>query len=159
MHCQVLYGLEYSHAISDIEKALVSNASRLSGSRSTLECIYADVSSSAMSPSKTCEPANQSASIDSSAVNECLDEQTSQNYNLGGLSWRLPQGWRMEDYLVFWIGLDNPAFANVVLTFNTCEIGEYSRYLGAPVITISFCIISIYCIFLDLGMTQISTIV
>lgn len=31
----------------------------------------------------------------------------------------------MEDYLLFWIGADNPAFANVVLTFNNCEIVRY----------------------------------
>jgi len=29
----------------------------------------------------------------------------------------------MEDYSLFWIGHDNSAFANVVLTFNVCEIG------------------------------------
>lgn len=123
MHCQVLYGLEYAHAISDIEKALVSKESSLSGSM--LEYVYADVSCSAISPSKTCEPENQLAFNDTSAINKCF-EQTSQNYSIGGLSWRLPQGRRMEDYLVIWIGLDNPAFANVVLTFNNCEIGECS---------------------------------
>ncbi|XP_051144426.1 uncharacterized protein LOC127260635 isoform X2 [Andrographis paniculata] len=118
----VLYGLEYAHAISDIEKALVSKESSLSGSM--LEYIYADVSCSAMNPSKTFEPANQLEFDDTSAINKCF-EQTSQNYSIGGLSWILPQGRRMEDYLVIWIGLDNPAFANVVLTFNNCEIVRY----------------------------------
>ena len=45
------------------------------------------------------------------------------SYNLGGLAWSLPQEHNIEDYLLFWIGPDNPAFANVVLTFNNCEIG------------------------------------
>nr|TKW11614.1 hypothetical protein SEVIR_6G243500v2 [Setaria viridis] len=32
---------------------------------------------------------------------------------------------KMEDYLIFWIGQDNSAFANIVLTFNKCEIVRY----------------------------------
>lgn len=45
-------------------------------------------------------------------------------YRIGGLTWKLPEGQSMEDYLLFWIGLDNSAFSNVVLTFNACEIGS-----------------------------------
>lgn len=45
------------------------------------------------------------------------------SYNLGGLTWNLPREHNIEDYLLFWIGQDNSAFANVVLTFNNCEIG------------------------------------
>lgn len=45
------------------------------------------------------------------------------SYNLGGLTWNLPLEHNIEDYLLFWIGQDNSAFANVVLTFNNCKIG------------------------------------
>ncbi|KAI3448705.1 hypothetical protein Pfo_005370 [Paulownia fortunei] len=110
----VLFGLEYAHAIPEFKKALASSASGVLGSTSMLEYLYADVSCTVMSPSE-CR----------SAKTECLCEETSQNYNIGGLSWRLPQGRKMEDYLLFWIGLDNTAFANVVLTFNSCEIVRY----------------------------------
>ncbi|KAG8363766.1 hypothetical protein BUALT_Bualt19G0056500 [Buddleja alternifolia] len=63
--------------------------------------------------------------VDSEVVNGCLTEETSQNYSMGGLSWRLPKGRNMEEYLLFWIGMDNPAFANLALTVNSCEIVRY----------------------------------
>lgn len=44
-------------------------------------------------------------------------------HRIGGLMWELPNGHRMVDYLLVWIGADNSAFANVVMTFNDCEIG------------------------------------
>ncbi|KAL0328253.1 UNVERIFIED_CONTAM: 2-(3-amino-3-carboxypropyl)histidine synthase subunit [Sesamum calycinum] len=90
----VLFGLEYAHAIPEIENLLACHAQ-------VETCIRA-------------------------VGNECLTEETSQHYKVGGLSWTLPQGRKMEDYLLFWIGLENPAFANVVLTFNSCEI-EFER--------------------------------
>ncbi|KAG4972634.1 hypothetical protein JHK84_038710 [Glycine max] len=46
-------------------------------------------------------------------------------YSIGGLAWKLPEGQSMDDYLLFWIGHDDSAFANVVLTFNACEIVRY----------------------------------
>lgn len=47
------------------------------------------------------------------------------SYRLGGLTWDLPEGNKIDDYLLFYIGSDNSAFANVVLTFNVCDIGMY----------------------------------
>ncbi|CAH8269180.1 unnamed protein product [Arabidopsis lyrata] len=47
------------------------------------------------------------------------------SYRLGGLTWDLPEGSKIEDYLLFWIGSDSSAFANVVLTFNGCDIVRY----------------------------------
>lgn len=120
----VLSGLEYAHAIPEIKQALVSDASSISESTSKLEVLYADVCCSVVNPSETCTSADQIGVV-SRVVNECPAEESGQNFNIGGLSWRLPQGQKMEDYLLFWIGLDNPAFANVVMTFNSCEIVRY----------------------------------
>ncbi|KAK6121539.1 hypothetical protein DH2020_044719 [Rehmannia glutinosa] len=121
----VLYGLEYAYAIPEIKILSASSGSSVLGSTSMFEHFYADVSCSVINPSETCSPAIQLGSIDSQVVNESIAEETSQNYNIGGLSWRLPQGRKMEDYLLFWIGSEDPAFANVVLTFNSCEIVRY----------------------------------
>ncbi|PIN08620.1 Diphthamide biosynthesis protein [Handroanthus impetiginosus] len=133
----VLFGLEYAHAIPEIKSALLSDASCLSGSVSTSEHLFADASCSFISPSGTFGPANQPGSIDRRVENECLDEENSQNYKIGGLSWRLPQGRTMEDYSLFWIGLDNPAFSNVVLTFNSCEIVRYDAKEDRLIIDLS----------------------
>lgn len=88
-----------------------------------LELLYADVCSSVVSPSEISTSANKII-IGSQGVHECPAEESGQSHNIGGLSWRIPQGRKMEDYLLFWIGSDNQAFANVVLTFNNCEIGN-----------------------------------
>lgn len=123
LHDQVLFGLEYAHSIAEIKKVLPPSISGRPGSTSVVEILYADVICSLISPSETCGPANQLGPVDSQVANQSLAEGTIQNYSIGGLSWKLPQGRKMEDYLLFWIGLDCPAFANVVLTFNSCEIG------------------------------------
>ncbi|CAA0815591.1 diphthamide synthesis DPH2 family protein [Striga hermonthica] len=114
----VLYGLEYAHAISEIKKLSTSSVSSAHGSTPTpiLEHFYADANSPVISPSEECGVSNEC---------ETETEETGQNYNIGGLSWRLPQGRKMEDYLLFWIGSEDTAFANVVLTFNSCEIVRY----------------------------------
>ncbi|GER55411.1 diphthamide biosynthesis protein 2 [Striga asiatica] len=114
----VLYGLEYAHAISEIKKLSSSSASSAHGSTTILEHLYADANSSVISPCEECGVSNKC---------ETETEETGQNYNFGGLSWRLPQGRKMEDYLLFWIGSEDTAFANVVLTFNSCEIGVRPR--------------------------------
>ncbi|KAG7566427.1 Diphthamide synthesis DPH1/DPH2 [Arabidopsis suecica] len=58
----------------------------------------------------------------SSCVKHLIDYAS---YRLGGLTWDLPEGSKIEDYLLFWIGSDSSAFANVVLTFNGCDIVRY----------------------------------
>lgn len=55
--------------------------------------------------------------------NSSSDGASGAAYSIGGLTWKLLEGQSMEDYSLFWIGHDNSAFANVVLTFNACEIG------------------------------------
>ncbi|KAK4476687.1 hypothetical protein RD792_015847 [Penstemon davidsonii] len=121
----VLFGLEYAHAIPEIKEIFACNITKICESTSMPEPLYADVSGSVMSPAEASTAANQLGLVDSHVVIESLAEGTSKNYKIGGLSWRLPKGHKVEDYLLFWIGLDNPAFVNVVLTFNSCEIVRY----------------------------------
>ncbi|KAL6531414.1 hypothetical protein OROMI_027777 [Orobanche minor] len=121
----VLYGLEYAHAIPEIKNLHTSSASSVLGSTSMLEHFYADVSCSVISPSEARGPLNQCDSFDGQIVNEFIAEETCQEYNIGGLCWKLPQGRQMEDYLFFWIGSEDTAFSNIVLTFNSCEIVRY----------------------------------
>ncbi|GJV70508.1 2-(3-amino-3-carboxypropyl)histidine synthase subunit 2, partial [Tanacetum coccineum] len=56
----------------------------------------------------------------------CGDDAVKRKYRIGGLVWNLEEGQSMEDYSLFWIGPDNSAFANVVLTFNGCDIVSLS---------------------------------
>ncbi|KAF5767925.1 putative diphthamide synthesis DPH1/DPH2 [Helianthus annuus] len=102
----VLFGLEYGHAIHDIIEA-----STIETTHDKLH--FADVMSQSMKPTKT------------SDVNGDCDDASQKTYSIGGLRWSLEQGLSMEDYSLFWIGPDNSAFANVVLTFNDCEIVRY----------------------------------
>jgi len=82
------------------------------------EVYFADVPSSVMFPSKDIKKIKGLQELACGCNGE-----SGTTYSIGGLTWKLPQGQSMDDYLLFWIGLDDSAFANVVLTFNTCEIG------------------------------------
>lgn len=120
---QVLYGLEYAYSIKHIREALVE-ASKLSESKSKLEVRFADIGCSVMNASD--DHRNSTRLVEPAGV--CTDDNVfgmapANKYKIGGLIWTLPDGHRMEDYLLFWIGSDNPEFANVVLTFNGCDIG------------------------------------
>ncbi|KAL2556674.1 diphthamide synthesis DPH2 family protein [Forsythia ovata] len=125
----VLYGLEYAHAIQEIKEALISDVLSLCGSTSGLEPLYADIRCSVIYPPETSNSANRLELVDREVANS-LAKGTNTAYGIGGLTWSLPEGRKMDDYLVFWIGLDNPAFANVVLQFNSCEIGKSIDFLG-----------------------------
>ncbi|XP_076951373.1 uncharacterized protein LOC143624692 [Bidens hawaiensis] len=103
----VLFGLEYAHVLQDI----IESSSTSETSRSKLH--FADVMSQSMNPNETYD------------VNGDCDDVSRKSYRIGGLIWSLEQGFSMEDYSLFWIGPDNSAFANVVLTFNGCEIVRY----------------------------------
>jgi diphthamide biosynthesis protein 2 len=121
---QVLYGLEYSYSIKNVREALV-DALRLPESKSELGVHLADVMSSVTNPSDD----NKSSNGLGGPAGDCTEDKTfgmapGSSYSIGGLIWTLPDGHRMEDYLLFWIGSDNSAFANVVLTFNGCDIGR-----------------------------------
>lgn len=95
----------------------------LSKNESQSKFSVADVLCSFISPTKdpreSMEHPGPSGKSDS---NDSLSS-SSGNYRLGGLIWDLPEGNKIEDYLLFWIGSDNSAFANVVLTFNGCDVG------------------------------------
>lgn len=121
---QVLYGLEYAHIILHLKEVMLE-ATSSSVSNSIMNIHFADVICSTTNPSENYE--NSCATLGPS-VGSCQDDDASvstiNKYRIGGLTWNLPQQSKMEEYLLFWIGRDNSAFANVVLTFNGCEIGE-----------------------------------
>ncbi|XP_016457523.1 uncharacterized protein LOC107781343 [Nicotiana tabacum] len=116
----VLYGLEYAHAITEI-KASVGTQSCFK-----LEICYADTISPVITPSETFSSMNgQPELIDGQCANGCTPEENNAPYRIGGLTWSLPVGHRMEDYLLFYVGSDDSAFANILMTYNTCEIVRY----------------------------------
>ncbi|KAK8921383.1 hypothetical protein KSP39_PZI019992 [Platanthera zijinensis] len=51
--------------------------------------------------------------------------RTDTKYGLGGLKWCIPVDYKINEYLFFWIGSEDSAFSNFVLTFNNCEIVRY----------------------------------
>lgn len=110
---KVLFGLEYGYALQDIIEASTIEATRLGGDASRSNLHFADVMSQSMNPTKSCDG------------NGNHDDASRKIYRIGGLRWSLEQGRSVEDYSLFWIGSDNSAFANVVLTFNGCEIGAH----------------------------------
>lgn len=114
---QVLFGLEYAHSVQHIKEALLESSVSCKFDPKP-EVHFADVLSSVMFPSKDVTKINELQEPDS----RC-NEANGTIYSIGGLTWKLPKGQSMDDYLLFWIGLDDSAFANVVLTFNSCEIG------------------------------------
>ncbi|KAL2936695.1 2-(3-amino-3-carboxypropyl)histidine synthase subunit 2 [Bienertia sinuspersici] len=117
----VLFGLEYTHAILDLKEALADEAQQISTSLSKLDISCVDVMSSDVAP-----PKGQVEGVDNlSGSHEAGDAEVHSSYSIGGLMWSLPHGQRIEDYLLFWIGPDNSAFANLVLTYNACEIVKY----------------------------------
>ncbi|KAI3797917.1 hypothetical protein L1987_33181 [Smallanthus sonchifolius] len=109
----VLFGLEYGYALQDITEASTIETTSLGGDAFRSKLHFADVMSQSMNPTKT------------SDINGYCDDASRKTYRIGGLRWSLEQGLSMEDYSLFWIGPDNSAFANVVLTFNGCDIVRY----------------------------------
>ncbi|CAM0874992.1 unnamed protein product [Alopecurus aequalis] len=130
----VLCGLEYAHALDDLKGA---TAELCKSDSRNCEIQYADVLCSEMSPSSAtaeeqCPQSNESTDNDvqnddlANFVNSCCNvEGSSRKYNLGGLTWGISIDEKMDDYLIYWIGEDNSAFANVALTFNKCDIVRY----------------------------------
>ncbi|XP_024984091.1 2-(3-amino-3-carboxypropyl)histidine synthase subunit 2 [Cynara cardunculus var. scolymus] len=121
----VLFGLEYGHALQDVIEASMVEKTSLCGHTSRFELHFADVISQAMIPKKSSETNGQSGLLSSSTGNGGCGDAVGKTYRIGGLLWSLEEGCSMEDYSLFWIGPDNSAFANVVLTFNGCEIVRY----------------------------------
>lgn len=117
LYFQILYGLEYAHVIPHIreELGLSKTGSQLKLSVGNVLCSFISPSRDPREPMEHPRPHSESDSSDSLS--------SSRSYRLGGLTWYLPEGSKIEDYLLFWIGSDSSAFANVVLTFNGCDIG------------------------------------
>lgn len=115
----VLFGLEYAHLIHNIREEVVAACE----SRPQLEIQFAEVLCSDMNPSNKQNTSDQGMVRASVLIDD--NGKLAGNRGIGGLVWKLREGRKMEDHLLFWIGSDNSAFANVVLTFNGCEIVRY----------------------------------
>lgn len=103
----------------DLKEALSDEAPKFLTSSSKLDISCADVLCSAVAP-----PKGQVEVVDNLSDRcEDGDAEVHKSYSIGGLTWSLPHDQQIENYLLFWIGPDNSAFANVVLTYNACEIG------------------------------------
>lgn len=128
----MLYGLEYAHALQDLKSVM----SRLLSSRGSNQMLYySEVAHSSINPSgyhikdiklpESHEDAITDGEIIKNGESEVSNKlESGTKYSLGGLTWTTQSEHKMEDHLLFWIGSDNSAFANMVLTFNTYEIGE-----------------------------------
>ncbi|XVF50541.1 hypothetical protein PTKIN_Ptkin04bG0109300 [Pterospermum kingtungense] len=116
----VLCGLEYAHAISQIKGALVEAMPN-----AKMEVHFADVLCPIINPLEDHRKPYGIRGHLGSCSGNTLDAATGTRYSIGGLIWDLPGGRKMEDFLLLWIGPDNSAFFNVVLTLNGCEIVRY----------------------------------
>ncbi|XP_010249074.1 PREDICTED: diphthamide biosynthesis protein 2 [Nelumbo nucifera] len=129
----VLFGLEYAHAIHHIKEIMEVESSRLCGSKENKALCYAEVICSIMDPEERFKtPGRQLGSFDSYTANgDCANSGQMNStgcgnkYTLGGLTWKLPEGHKMDDYMIFWIGSDNPTFVNALLMYNNCHIVRY----------------------------------
>lgn len=117
---QVLYGLEYAHAIAQIKGALVEAMPN-----AKMEVHFADVMCPIINPLEYHRKSDRILGCLDSCGSNSIDAATGIRYSIGGLIWDLPEGKKMDDFLLLWIGPDNSAFSNAVLTLNGCEIGRY----------------------------------
>ncbi|CAN4109407.1 unnamed protein product [Withania somnifera] len=116
----VLYGLEYAHAITEIKASVGAQ------SCSKLEVRYSDIMSPIITPSETFSSMNGKPELsDGQCANGCSTGEDNASFRVGGLTWSLPVGHKMEDYLLFYVGSDDSAFANILMSYNTCEIVRY----------------------------------
>ncbi|KAK6940067.1 Diphthamide synthesis DPH1/DPH2 [Dillenia turbinata] len=121
----VLFGLEYAYAIQSLQETLAAKSSTLSNSPSEQQIQFADVMNPVLNPSDY-KTSNEHLGPSGTYTHGRSDGMTTgMQYSIGGLTWNLAEGCKMEDYMLFWIGSDNSAFANAVLTFNDCEIVRY----------------------------------
>ncbi|XP_061991126.1 uncharacterized protein LOC133709410 [Rosa rugosa] len=118
----VLFGLDYAHSIQQIRETVMAAG----GSECKREVQFANVMCSVMNPSKDPQVSNDIVgAADGLTSSNSFGTVSGNVYRIGGLVWELPEGCKMEDYLLFWIGSDNSAFANIVLTYSGCEIVRY----------------------------------
>ncbi|PPS18307.1 hypothetical protein GOBAR_AA02270 [Gossypium barbadense] len=136
---EVLYGLEYAHTISHIKGALVEAMPR-----TKLELIFANVMCSIINSLEDHRKSDRLGYLGSFSSVNSLGAATCTRCSLGGLIWDLLEGRRMEDYLLLWIGPDNSAFSNIVLTFNGCEIGRHVAMFPQILPSLNICDVFIY---------------
>ncbi|CAN6448785.1 unnamed protein product [Victoria cruziana] len=104
----VLFGLEYSHAVGGLKEEVMARSSN----QPDIRLRYADILFSRFDPTKgSCRQADCTAH--------------GRRFCLGGLIWEVPEDCKLEDCVLLWVGADDAAFSNVVLTFNSCEIVRY----------------------------------
>lgn len=130
----IVYGLEYAHALANM-KVATTEMLKLVGASPYVD--FAEVSCSSIFPSGDSEAEKEQSVPRDNNVASVLDHEdkltpkssfhrmAGKKYGLGGLEWTLPTGYKMENYLLFWIGSDNSSFSNLLLTFNDCEIVRY----------------------------------
>ncbi|KAJ4751564.1 Diphthamide biosynthesis protein 2 [Rhynchospora pubera] len=122
----VLYGLEYAHAIQDLQEALTEVTVSPNGNSNVqyaeVACLFIDPPENNNSKHEISDHGDDSKGLQ---YHFCKREDFSCKYHLGGLNWSIPADRKMEDYDICWIGNDNSAFANIVLTFNNSEIVRY----------------------------------
>ncbi|KAI3869474.1 hypothetical protein MKW92_042577 [Papaver armeniacum] len=125
----VLYGLEYAHALETWK----TESSSHYGAEGSSRLHFADITSSVINPLQSKE--THGVKLESSngctangSHDDCKETVSTldgSKHSIGGLTWNLPQGHKTEDYMLFWIGLENPAFSNLVLTYNSSAIVRY----------------------------------
>ncbi|KAL3752691.1 hypothetical protein ACJRO7_000144 [Eucalyptus globulus] len=121
----VLFGLEYAYAMLDLKKAMLEALVSYE-SQAELEIQFSDVVCSVLDPSgKSGDSGGIMELVGVSHANDAAGVKTDTRHSTGGLVWNVPQGRKVEEYSMFWIGSENAAFANLVLTFNGCEIVRY----------------------------------
>lgn len=113
--------------------------------RSELEVHFADVKCSSLDPSLHHENVARSGEQVAYAESGSSENIAGTRYHIGGLIWNLPRQRKIEDYSLFWIGSENSAFANVVLTFNCCEIGAWIAMFCIEVILLATLLNFIVC--------------
>lgn len=108
----------------DIKQRLLDSF-QTSSLGSELEVHFADVKCSSLDPSPHHENVVKGGEQASNAESGSSESIAGARHHIGGLFWELPKERRVKDCSLFWIGSENSAFANVVLTFNGCEIGAW----------------------------------
>ncbi|KAI5062127.1 hypothetical protein GOP47_0022666 [Adiantum capillus-veneris] len=131
----VVFDLKYVHAIQHIVKKIVE--SQLQCGRDGAKIVFADVPERETYPvALTSGPTVGAGKVDSKKQESDADNQKSRSpststiqsctrFSLGGLSWTLPEGSKMEDIELVWIGQECPALTNVMLTFNASTVSLY----------------------------------
>ncbi|KAL5574716.1 hypothetical protein UlMin_016415 [Ulmus minor] len=126
----VVFGLEYAHAIQSIKDKVVEVFES-----SKLDIQFAELFCSTLNPLEDQNNFNPGM-VPPGVLSDDKSLVASNRYSIGGSVWKLHERHKVEDYLLFWIGSDN-SVANVVLTFNGCEIVSYDATANCKVTDLS----------------------